>query len=219
MSTCVFFDLDETILNCKSLLESLRYYHFKTAANEQSGEKKFQIFIDALRLYQDKTKATRYEMNRYFYEHFRGIDAGKMRVLCKDWFEKVGVKAINDRVLLEIKKHQAQNRIIAIVSGSFEECVHPIAAYLQIDHVICTKLIVKNGLYSGDIGEPVIGRGKADRINDFVKRYNLTMKGSFAYGDHKSDISMLKLVDNPVMVGSNQFLLKHGVKHGWQHIA
>ncbi len=208
----VFFDLDETIINGKSMLLALEFY-FK------NDKKIYENILSDIKNYSEKNKNSREKLNQYFYTKFSDFDENLMKEKCQEWFLKEGEILLNKSVIEEIKFHQDNQALIIIVSGSFKECVQPMADYLNIEHVICNQLEVVNGVYSGKLlNRPVIGHEKANRIKEFIQYKNMNFMGSYAYGDHISDLSMLMLADNPVIVGTDPQLMAYGQINGWKVI-
>lgn len=217
MSYCAFFDLDETILNCKTMVEVYAHYHRFITQSETLGQAKFERIWNLICAFRDTTNAPRSEVNKVFYRTFYGIEQHVMQAACQDWFHTVGQTKLNPIVCEEIRKHQDNGAKIVIVSGSFEDCVQPIAQYLGISDYLCAQLCVADGHYTGEMHNPtpVIGEGKAISIKSFTKQYNLPLTNSYAYGDHDSDLPMLSLADHPVVVGDNHILAQHAQSHGW----
>ena len=57
---------------------------------------------------------------------------------------------------------------------------------------------------------------KAKILERAVEKENLTLKGSVGVGDTESDISFLKMVDNPICFNPNSALYKAAKKKKWQ---
>lgn len=57
---------------------------------------------------------------------------------------------------------------------------------------------------------------KAKILERAVEKENLTLKGSVGVGDTESDISFLKMVDNPICFNPNSALCRAAKKNGWQ---
>ncbi len=79
MKYSVFFDLDDTILNCKSLCEVLKHYYIETSSSSLVGEQAYNNFFERLKDYQLQTKSSRTQMNRYFYQQFSSFNVCQMR--------------------------------------------------------------------------------------------------------------------------------------------
>lgn len=219
MSYGVFFDLDETIITCKSMFKVLKYYFKNTCSCLESAEQEYQTFCSKLQQYEHDNCPSREMLNQFFYRLFSGFDATLMKTICEKWFLEEGKLLLNQTIVEQIKLHQKNQAQIAIVSGSFDVCIKPIAEYLKIKTVICNQLEVNNGFYTGALlGQPIIGEGKALGIKKFMKNLSLGFSESYAYGDHHSDLSMLLLVDHPIVVGKDPQLMTYGQLNGWKNI-
>ncbi|MDO8664628.1 MAG: HAD family phosphatase [Candidatus Liptonbacteria bacterium] len=60
---------------------------------------------------------------------------------------------------------------------------------------------------------------KAKILERAVEKENLTLKGSVGVGDTESDISFLKMVDNPICFNPNSALYRVAKKNGWHIVA
>jgi HAD superfamily hydrolase (TIGR01490 family) len=140
-----------------------------------------------------------------------------MAIYCEQWFEMHGKELLDNKMVREIKFHQEQGAKVVIVSGSFEQCVSPIAAHLNVDRYICSQLETKNERFTGKLlNGPVIGEGKAKAIRQHLSdEANVDLNMSFAYGDDVSDIPMLSLVKNPVVIGKNEALIQYANENNW----
>ena len=75
-----------------------------------------------------------------------------------------------------------------------------------------------SGRYTGEARYTYSIFDKEFLVKHVVKKYNLTLKGSLAVGDSKSDISMLKMVDRPIAFNPSAELYKVAKKKGWEII-
>jgi HAD superfamily hydrolase (TIGR01490 family) len=220
MRELVFMDLDETIIRAKTMLEVMKHHYIKSEYSEVRGLIKYNELLKKLSQYRVEISDDRASVNRLFYKSFKGINVLKMQKKCVDWFSSYGVKMLNPEVVSEIRHHQELNREIVIVSGSFSECIKPIAEYLGVDKYLCTELEVDNGFFTGELlTQPVIGEGKAKAIIERWGNDNtVKLSDCFAYGDDVSDIPMLSLVGKPFAVGGSSAMIKHAKENGWETI-
>jgi HAD superfamily hydrolase (TIGR01490 family) len=215
MSYCVFVDLDETLIKAKSMMAVINEYYHMNSRFKLVAKIKFHIFKMNLCRFAIKNP-DRNKLNRFYYEMLAGFSVKKITQASQHWIKVNYNELFNFRILEEIKKHRDANAEIIIVTGSFIQCVKPIADYLRIQNIICTELEVKCGHFTGNmLSCPVIGEGKAKAINQFVQDNSLSLSNSYAYGDHDSDIPMLSLADNPVAVGNNKELIDFAKKNKW----
>lgn len=192
------FDLDETLIMDKSLFKSFEYYCLKN--------NKYSLYQTCIRhLISIKSSgARREEVNKTFYEYFKGIELSQMKRSLKTWFEEVQcrgdffINATYQRLL----KHKDEGRKIIIVSGSYYECVEEINKFLKADKILAVNLAQDNGSYSGKIiGTQTIGKGKAEALLEFINSSNeYCLADSYGYGDDISDAAMMRVVDHPYVV-------------------
>ncbi|CDG18378.1 HAD-IB family hydrolase [Xenorhabdus doucetiae] len=200
MSYSVFLDVDETLINCKTLLDTFRH-HLYAVHGASVGEARFAYAMDTLSDAQAAGLSDRASLNQLYYRHFAGIDVASLAATCESWFNSTGIKLLKTRVHDEIIHHQQRNAQIVLVSGSYHACLEPLSRYLKADAVLCTELVSARGVYTGELqGCPAIGEGKARRIADYISQHRLSLRNSFAYGDHQSDVPMLEMADEKVIV-------------------
>ena len=211
-SYVVFCDLDETIINCKSLIEVYKAYCIELN-NLDIFEKIYKQLLIMKKIY------SRNYINKWFYSNFKNIDQQVMQDVINKWlYESLkNPKFFNPKVIKKLKQHNQENAFIIVVSGSFYDCVNAICRYIPVNTLLCTTLKEINGTYNGEIlGNPIIGNGKVRAIKKYMHNNNLNFKNSFAYGDHISDLPMLYLADNPIIISkNNKDLLATAKKNGW----
>lgn len=220
MSEYVFCDLDETLIDCKTMFEAMKFYFVSKNHSEKVGLEKFSRFVDDLFAFANKFNTDRASMNRYFYSQFKGISVEELQLCCQEWFAQYGVHLLNPKVVAELREHQRTGKKICLVSGSFEQCIAPIVEYLNYDDFLCIQLDIKDGYFTGRLrSAPVIGDGKARAIECYQEKVgNINFNKCFAYGDHISDLPMLTIVGNPVVVSHCKELVKFATENDWRVI-
>lgn len=213
-SYIALFDLDETIINCKSLFEVYKAYCIKEISN---GEEYFNDRLKQIQRMQNKGNS-RNEINREFYRGFSGFSQEKMIRIARKWLDDNIENKIffNQHVVNELHHHQEKNATIIIVSGSFRDCVSIFAEHFKVKDFLSINLEQIEGIYTGEIqGIQTIGDGKSEALQLYITQQRLPMKGSYGYGDHMSDLPFLKLVDHPYVVGTNEELIAVAKKNAW----
>ena len=216
----VLFDLDETIINCKSLFEAYQAYCRQCFSNEAYGVNQYKEVIDELKIMQANGDP-REDINARFYSHFKGIPQKRMINIFNEWFIRQRSKNnfFNSSVLEELERHQTHNAEIIIVSGSFLDCVRIVADFLKVKHLVCINLKVRSGVYTGEIeGTQTIGEGKVRAVKQYLYKYNIHGSIKYAYADHPSDTQILQLAKHPVVVGNDEQLLQLASSYNWNVI-
>lgn len=211
------FDVDETLLLTNSMLDFIDFF-FMEYYGQQSGK----IKQDKYKISQLGSDNKREHLNRLYYTNFKDIKRSVLEDLGKKWFEQTLSKnkpLFNQVVLNSLTKYKQEDYRIVFVSGGFFAPLNPIAEYLAIDVLLCVKPVINQGFLTGEIdGIQTIGEGKAAAILDHFKEEQVDWHSSFAYGDHISDLAMLKLVGNPVVVGNDKKLLQIAKQQHWEFI-
>lgn len=115
-----------------------------------------------------------------------------------------------------VAAHLAKGHTVAIISAATPYQVDPIARDLDIEHVMCTRMAVKNGKFTGDIVEPACwGEGKAHAARELVESYKLDLSKSYFYTDSAEDMPLLEIVGNPRPMNPDIKLSGIAYKNDW----
>lgn len=107
--------------------------------------------------------------------------------------------------------HKRNGHKVIFISGSPSFLVSRMAAKFEADEFCGSiyEIDKKTGRYSGKIVKPMwdsVHKKKA--IQSLIKKYDIDMSKSFAYGDTNGDFSMLSSVGNPRAINPSKELLK-----------
>lgn len=115
-----------------------------------------------------------------------------------------------------VAAHLAKGHTVAIISAATPYQVNPIARDLNIEHVMCTVMEVKDGIFTGNIVEPACwGDGKAYAAKELAKEYDLDLKKSFFYTDSAEDLPLLEIVGNPRPMNPDTKLSALAYQNDW----
>lgn len=215
-----FFDVDETVVNIKTMFSFLRFFCSKNTRSKLLGGLRYHYLISQLKLLK-KMGYSREYLNAYYYKFYQRTSLNLLLQTSQEWFQtfKKEHNLFNKKIVDEINKHKINGGEIVFVSGSFFSCLKPIADFLDVKHILATELEERQGKLTGKIISQTIGQGKADAIRNFLAQKNFNdLKSCFAYGDHESDIPMLQLVGSPIAVGKDPSLIHHAYSNKWQII-
>ena len=112
-----------------------------------------------------------------------------------------------------ITKLKAEDYKLFAISGSHEELVAGIGRHYGFDDWVGTQYERVNGTYTG---EKVVGsHDKRAALERLIGKHGLTLEGSYAIGDSRSDAPMLEMVENPIAFNPDQELLDIATAHRW----
>lgn len=147
-----------------------------------------------------------------YVESIKGLKKHQLEYIAKKVVEQKG-----DRVYTftrdRIKWHLANNHIIIIISGSPEELVEEMAKKYEFTDFIGAKYITDvNNMYTGEVIPMWDSKSKETAINNFVKKYDIDLNLSYAYGDTAGDYTMFKNVKHPYCMNPTKELLQKVLK-------
>lgn len=117
--------------------------------------------------------------------------------------------------------HLRAGDLVMLVSSGPYPMVERIAAELQVEHFIGTRLEVRDGVFTGRSVEPiVIDENKVSTALAYLKEKQLDFDPphSFAYADSTTDLPLLELVGNPVAAYPDESLRVIAAGRGWKII-
>ncbi|GAA4786009.1 HAD-IB family hydrolase [Streptomyces ziwulingensis] len=218
-----FFDVDETLISGKSMIDFLRHApdglwpspraHTGAPAGWTRGRAGVEELAEL-----DRRGAGRAEMNRAYYRLYAGVSLTALRAAGRAWYTDfasrpapyvtAGVEALAG--------HRRAGHTVVLVSGSAHPFVDPVAEALGVGRVLCTELEVDDdGLLTGGVTRTMIGADKGRAVTELRERLGVAAEDCFAYGDHASDLAMLQAVGNAAVVGEDPVLLHHARQGGW----
>lgn len=205
----VFSDVDETLINRKSMFDllRLRYIHWYGI---HEGEAGYRVAARRLR---DRAAAgePREVLNRDYYREYAGDSVAETEALGRQWFadqsadDATGPGLFVPATLAALRRHQAAGAEVVLVSGAFAPILDPIARHVGAAKVLATVPLVQGGRYTGEIARSMIGEGKRAAVQEVLRDHpaGIDPRDCFAYGDHPSDLPMLECVGNPRVVGDH----------------
>ena len=202
-----FFDIDGTLYR-----DSLMIEHFKKLL-------KYDILDEALwhtnvkHTYKNwKKRRGNYddyllELAKIYTESLKGLDKSKM-----DFVTDQVIRLKGDKVYMytrdKIEQHKTKGHLVFFVSGSPDYLVSRMADMYGITDSIGTKYYVDaKGRYTGEVGAMWDAESKQKAIRCFVSQYDIDLAKSYAYGDTNGDLSMFRMVGNPVAINPTRELL------------
>ena len=119
-----------------------------------------------------------------------------------------------------IREHRDAGDTLMIITATNAFVTAPIAARLEIPHLIATEPEMADGRYTGRVaGTPSFREGKVVRLRDWLSQHQETLDGAWFYSDSHNDLPLLELVNHPVAVDPDEILAGHAEERGWPVIS
>lgn len=146
----------------------------------------------------------------------KGISEQVFADLGEEVYQKHLAQAIYPEARALVEAHLAKGHTVAIVSAATPYQVNPIARDLGIAHVKCTRMEVKEGLFTGDVIEPACwGEGKAIAGRQLAEEFGIDMGKSYFYTDSAEDLPLLEIVGNPRPLNPDSKLSVLAFQNDW----
>jgi HAD superfamily hydrolase (TIGR01490 family) len=205
----VFCDVDETLIDSKSMFDFLRFY--LTEKHGEPGTRRAERTRREL-LGMAAAGVPREQANREYYRVWKGENAHEVARAAERWWAERSARPgfLIAPTMAELEQHRSAGALIVLVSGSFPAILAPIAAHVGGARVLCSLPRISAGRYTGEIdGPPMIGEAKREAVRAILREHpSADPTLCFAYGDHPSDLPMLAEVGRPVVVGADAALLR-----------
>jgi putative phosphoserine phosphatase / 1-acylglycerol-3-phosphate O-acyltransferase len=116
-----------------------------------------------------------------------------------------------------VKVHHKMGHTVAIATSATRYQAAPIAEELGIPHVLCTRVVVRDGRLTGSVeGAPLWGTGKAEAVREFATAHGIALSHSHAYANGNEDIAFLKTVGHATAVNPKPALVAAAARERWQ---
>ncbi|SEN90176.1 HAD-superfamily subfamily IB hydrolase, TIGR01490 [Actinacidiphila rubida] len=211
VSRAAFFDVDETLVAQKTMFGFLRF-HLAAAGRPPADYEGAYRAIQALK----DRGATREEANRAYYTLYAGASAAELAAQGRAWYleQRRAGGFYHGPGTQALRRHQESGDATVLVSGSFFPCLDPVAEHLGATAVLGTPVVVREGRLTGEVRRPMIGAAKAEAAAAWAAARGIDLAGCHAYGDHSSDLELLRAVGHPVAVGADPVLRAHVARAG-----
>lgn len=147
-----------------------------------------------------------------------------MRGQSEEAFADLGERLFGQRIAGTIRPearalvaaHQRAGHTVAVASAATPYQIAPIARDLGIEHLVCTRLVVEDGLFTGETDGPMLwGRHKATGVRTFAREHGVALDRSYAYGNGYEDVAFLSTVGHPTPLNPHSGLRRAAEQLGW----
>lgn len=196
MQSYAFFDFDKTLVKGDSLFPYLLYLY----KHKQIG---------LMNLWKAGMAALGYAI--------KAIEAGRAKQIALDFLKYKSAEelALYNRKFLQslqvftgakkrIESLRAEGAKIVLVSASCDVYLQYVQDILDVDVILCTQ--VQDGI----VQKNCKGKEKVHRIEAYLAEVGETIDyaASYAYGDSASDLPMMALVKNRIIVNNNKLFAR-----------
>lgn len=198
------FDLDGTLTRRDTFLPFLISYGRRYRRLFPLLTMPFPMGLYAARMIKDSTAKERL-LVRFFGRQPMDRVEEHAKWFCRNWLPR----RLNPAVVDRMKQHRDDGCRVLLVSASPSLYVPAVARFLGINEVICTNVGVTDRKCLGRLSGPNCkGATKLDRLRDYLSRADAPA-GSFAYGDSRHDLPVLRWVTHGRLVRGRRIIPVH----------
>jgi len=210
-SVAAFFDLDGTLIDSHSVKD---IFAERLKAGDVSGSELFDLL----------NMAVLYTLKMGNFEDALTSSVRNLRGLPEKQFDDLGQKVFRDRLSPVIfpqmkaivREHRAMGHRLVIITSATTFQVEPLAEYLGIEDILCTRLEVRKGKFTGELdGPPCYGEAKLTAAVQYAEAQEVDLENSWFYSNGSEDIPLLEGVGHPVAVNADKKLLAEARRNGW----
>ncbi|MBV9869904.1 MAG: HAD family hydrolase [Frankiaceae bacterium] len=211
--SAAFFDLDKTIIATSSTLALGRSFYAAGLISRRDVVKgayaKFVYHLGGA----DETRMDR--MRDDLARTVTGWEESKVRAIIEATLFELIDPLVYDEAATLIEEHHAAGRDVVIVSSSGDEVVKPVGVMLGADHAVATRMVVEDGVYTGDLDFYAFGAFKAEAMRSLAAEHGWDLAACYAYSDSATDVPMLEAVGHPFAVNPDRALRREATKREW----
>ncbi|MDR7870629.1 MAG: HAD-IB family hydrolase [Tissierellaceae bacterium] len=205
-NVAAFFDIDGTIFRNSLMIE-----HFKKLIT-------FEVIDPTIWYTRVKKVYMEWESRYGDFEHYLEVLAevylNELKGVKKDYIEYIAAHVINvngDMVYKysrdRIEWHKKQGHKVFFVSGSPDFLVSKMAEkYGVTEYRGSIYKVDDENRFTGEIIKMWDSGSKQQAIDELIEKYNVDLENSYAYGDTTGDLSMLRMMGNPIAINPNKDL-------------
>ncbi|MEU9794106.1 HAD family hydrolase [Streptomyces sparsogenes] len=211
--TAAFFDLDKTVIAKSSTLTFSKSFYQGGLINRRAVLRTAYAQFVFLAGGADHEQMER--MREYLSALCRGWNVQQVREIVAETLHDLIDPIIYDEAASLIEEHHAAGRDVVIVSTSGAEVVEPIGELLGADRVVATRMVVEDGVFTGEVEYYAYGPTKAEAIAELAESEGYDLSRCYAYSDSNTDLPMLESVGHPHAVNPDRALRREAAARGW----
>ena len=206
-NTVAFFDIDGTLFRNSLMIEHFqKLMTYEVIDPEVWYTKVKKVYLEWERRFGDFEQYLEILAEVYI-EELKGVDKSFVEFIASHVIDSNGdmvYKYSRD----QIEWHKNQGHKVFFVSGSPDFLVSKMAEKYEVTEYRGTLYKVDNdNKFTGEIVRMWDSESKQKVINELIIKYNVDLDNSYAYGDTTGDLSMLRMIGNPVAINPNKNLL------------
>ena len=207
----VFFDLDDSLINkdANSLWIKWRFRRERWAVVEA------MLALASLYRAYKKGRVTHWRLSNYYRTRTRGMSLAEYQSRVERFFNERGQLHIYPQAASLLFAYQQRGAQLVMITGSDDVIARAYGQALGFAHVISNRLSTDGQRITG-LERPLChGPGKIELARRFLTERGLSFTDAAFYTDSHSDMPLLEMVAQPVVLNPNPQLRLAAQQRGW----
>jgi HAD superfamily hydrolase (TIGR01490 family) len=207
------FDMDRTLVRCET---ASLYVRYQRTIGEATRRDSLRVLYWVAQYTAGVIDAP--EVAARAAASLAGTTEAAMAARCDDLFRRWVEPHVCDRGRRAVELHRERGDVLAIVTGASPYVAKPLARRLGIPHVVSSVLEVDDqGVFTGRFTPPLgIGHGKVERARRLASELGFRLEDATFYTDSHTDLPLLDIVAEPVVVNPDRRLAWAAKRRGWR---
>jgi HAD superfamily hydrolase (TIGR01490 family) len=212
--SAAFFDLDKTVIAKSSALAFGRPFYRDGLISRRDVIKGAYAQL-MFRIGGGSDEQTMSRTRDYVAQLCTGWRVDQVQQIVKETLAELIQPYVYAEAAALIEEHRAAGRDVVLVSASGDEMVRPIGELLGITDIISTRMVVKDGRYTGAVDFYAAGPNKVAAVRALAEERGYDLARSYAYSDSVTDAQLLATVGRPTAVNPDRALRRIAIERGW----
>lgn len=211
MKRAAFFDMDRTLLLGNSAVSYVRW-QVRTGESPKSELVNLASWLTQYTLGVLDAEG----LAKRVTAPYRGVRESLLREKVGKWVRDEVLATLSNNARTELDRCRADGYMCVLLTSATPYAAEPVARAVGIEHVLCSRVEVVDGVLTGNHLEPLCyGRGKVDAAERFARDFDVDLDRSSFYTDSVSDLPMLERVGRPVAVNPDPRLYLSARARRW----
>jgi len=145
-----------------------------------------------------------------------GVDEAAFRRECAGWVRAEVLPHVTQKARSTLERRRDEGYTCALLTSTSPYVADPVAEALDVAHVLCSRVEVRDGRFTGDIEPPLCyGPGKVERARRWAEAHGADLSRSVFYTDSVTDLPMLEAVGEQRVINPDPRLERVARRRGW----
>ena len=146
----------------------------------------------------------------------RGVREDDLAHRSREWFVAEVVPRVRPGAVEALRAHREAGDQLVLATSSSPYAGMPACEAFGLEALICTRLEVVEGLFTGRISSLAFGAHKLHRVREWASAQDVDLAQSTFYTDSYTDLALMEQVGRPVAVNPDRPLRREATARGWE---